>query len=259
MQWKPLLCITAILLIAAIVFPVACAQTPTFDPYGPDNVIDQVGDYYILKQPPPDAIVDDSGADGTITFWQLPMWIQVEQLTSIAAVTTAALVVLLKLWPLLAAKLKTSRDNKIRDLVYDHIRKNPGSTVADIARKEGLNLGTVRYHVGQLQATHRINLVRSSKFVRIFQNSNTYSDREKAILSAMNRPTALAMIEYLHGHPGTSNPEIADHLKITDSGTHVQLKKLLRDGIVRTEAQGRFLKYYLKDDVKALIDRQSPV
>lgn len=258
MRCKPLL-LTAMLFSALVIaLPAAIAtQNDTYDYYGPDNVIDRQGDYIIMKHAPPDAIVDDSGADGTITFWQLPLWIQLTQVTWIATLTAAALALILKLGPLVIGKLRTPRDNEIRDQIYHYIKNNPGTTMADIARHETLNLGTVRYHIGQLQSAHRITLVKSDKFVRLFQNSNIYSEREKTILSAMNRPTALAMIEYLHDNPGTTTPQIAGSLNITDSGTHVQLKKLLKDGLVRSEPAGRFLRYYLKEDVKALIDRQS--
>lgn len=258
MQWKPLLCLVALLSLLAIALPATASQNDTYDYYGPDNVIERKGDYIVMKHAPPDAIVDSSGADGTITFWQLPLWIQLTQVTGIAAITAAALALILELWPLIAGKLKTPRDNEIRDQIYNHIKNNPGSTMADIARQEGLNLGTVRYHIGQLQSAHRITLIRSNKFVRLFQNSNTYSEREKTILSAMNRPTARALISYLHENPGTTNPQIAGYLQITDSGTHVQLKKLLRDDIVRSEPMGRFRRYYLKDDVRDLIDKQGP-
>ncbi len=249
----------ALVIFTAIALPAASAQNDTYDYYGPDNVIARQGDYIIMKHAPPDAIVDDSGADGTITFWQLPLWIQLTQVTEIAVITAAALALILKLGPIILGKLRTPRDNEIRDQIYTYIKDNPGTTMADIARREDLNLGTVRYHIGQLQSAHRINLVRSNKFVRLFQNSNTYSERDKTILSAMNRPTALALISYVHENPGTTIQQIAGHLNITDSGAHVQLKKLLRDGIVRTEPAGRFLRYYLKDDVRALIERQNSI
>ena len=260
MRCKPLLLIAMLFSALAIALPAAIAtQNDTYDYYGPDNVIARQGDYIIMKHAPPDAIGDTSGADGTITFWQLPLWIQLTKVTEIAVITAAALALILKLWPVVIGKLRTPRDNEIRDQIYRHIKNNPGTTMADIARKEDLNLGTVRYHVGQLQSAHRINLVRSDKFVRLFQNSGVYSEREKTVLSAINRPTAMALVSYLHDHPGTTGPEIAGYLQITDSGAYVQLKKLLRDQVIRAEPAGRFLRYYLREDVKALIDRQSSV
>ncbi|WP_424358733.1 winged helix-turn-helix transcriptional regulator [Methanocella sp. MCL-LM] len=202
---------------------------------------------------------DTSGADATITFWQVPLRIQIEQITWIAAVTATALAVVLKLWPIVLGKLKNRRDNEIRDQIYAHIRDNPGTTMADISRKEGLNLGTIRYHVSQLQSDHRITLVKSDKFVRLFRNSGAYTDREKAIISSISRPAALSIVTYLKETPGATIDEIAGHLQITSSGAYVQLKKLARDEVVRREPAGRLLKYYLNEDVRALIDRQLPV
>ena len=203
--------------------------------------------------------IDTSGADATITFWQLPLWIQVEQITWIAAVTATALAVVLKLLPIVIGKLKNRRDNEIRDRIYAYIKDNPGSTMADIARQEALNLGTIRYHITQLQSDHRITLVKSDKFIRLFRNSGAYTDREKAIISSISRPAALSIVSYLKEAPGATIDEIAGHLQITSSGAYVQLKKLARDEVVHRAPAGRFLKYYLNEDVRALIDRQLPV
>jgi predicted transcriptional regulator len=242
MRSKLLICMALLLVVLAWAGPGAHA-------YNESDVIQRVGPYevvpaHVIENETDNAslIGDTSGADGTITFWQLPLWIQLTQVTWIATLSATALALILKFGPLIIGKLKTPRDNEIRDRIYNHIKDNPGSTVASIARKEGLNLGTVRYHVGQLQSTHRITLVKSDKFVRLFQNSNTYTDREKTVLSAINRPTALSIVSYLHDHPGTTTPQIAGSINITDSGTNVQLKKLLRDQIIRAEPAGRYLK-----------------
>ncbi|CAJ36686.1 winged helix-turn-helix transcriptional regulator [Methanocella arvoryzae] len=236
----------------------ASGNTVGFSPIpGPRNSSGASGDTISLSPIP--GPVDTSGADATITFWQLPLRIQVEQITWIAAVTAAALAAVLKLWPIVIGKLKNRRDNEIRERIYNYIKNNPGTTMADISRRENLNLGTIRYHITRLQSDHKITLVKSEKFVRLFRNSGVYTEREKAIISSISRPAAISIVSYLREAPGATIDEIAGHLHITSSGAYVQLKKLIRDGVVYREPAGRFLKYYLNEEVLALIARQLPV
>ena len=257
MQWKPMLYIVAFLTILTIACPAIQADdNVTFDYYGPDNVIDHQGDFWVLKEAPPGEIVARGETSGPLTFWELPLSMQIAILPGLLTGFLVAIIGILKFGPLVLGKLKKLLENQTRDKIYDSVKKNPGSTMADITRREGLNLGTVRYHINQLQASHKITFIHSNKFLRIFQNSQTYSEREKTIISALNRPSARSILLYIDSHPGSANIQIAEHLKISESGTHVQLKKLLKEGIIRFSQEGRSQKYFLADDVKEYILKQ---
>ncbi|HEY3422894.1 MAG TPA: PQQ-binding-like beta-propeller repeat protein, partial [Methanocellaceae archaeon] len=71
------------------------------------------------------------------------------------------------------ARAKSRIDkNENRNVVYDYIVKNPGSTMYDIARALHKNIGTVRYHLFILRMNHRIVEHHSDiKYVRYFTNS----------------------------------------------------------------------------------------
>lgn len=252
---KYLICI-CLLFLLAFSFPAAHAIT-----YNESDVIARDGDTVVIAAHDtvvfgPDDVVDRSGADGQVTFWQLPLLFQIMWVTGYVLAFFAALAGALAVLPFVQGKLKRAGENETRNLIYEFVKKNPGTTAADISRQEGINLGTVRYHLNQLQASHKIVLSRSDKFVRIFQNSHTYDEREKIVISALNRRAGNSILSYLLNNPGATNSQIADHLRISESGTHVQLKKLLRDEILRANPEGRSLKYFLRDDVKAIIDKQ---
>ena len=261
MYRKPILCIGILVLFLST----SCVIT--FAGSGYDLVVGPApgnaspnggvsGGYNLVANPGPGDIVEAGGADGNETFWELPLWIQISIMSGLLTGFLAALVGILKFGPLVLGKLKNLLENQIRAKIYDSVKNNPGSTMADITKREGLNIGTVRYHINQLQASHKITFIRSNKFLRIFQNSNTYSDREKIIISTMNRSSARAIVMYLDGHPGSNNTQIAENLKISDSGTHVQLKKLVKEGIIRSSLEGKSLRYFLMDDVKEHILKQ---
>jgi len=262
MYRKPILCIGILILFLSISCVIAFAGGGYNVVVGPvpENTSlngGAAGGYNLVANPGPDDIVDASGADGDITFWELPLWIQISIMSGILAGFLATIIGILKLGPLVLGKLKNLLENQTRAKIYDSVKKNPGSTMADITKREGLNLGTVRYHINQLKASQKITFIRSNKFLRIFQNSNTYNDREKMIISTLNRSSARSIVMYLDSHPGSNNTQIAENLKISESGIHVQLKKLLKEGIVTSRQEGRSQKYYLTDDVKEHLLKQS--
>ncbi len=231
-----------IVAIALIIFISVSAQA---------QVIQQVGDYTVIAGPPePGAIVNYHGADRNVSFWELPLWVQMMYLSGIVA----SLLVALKLLPFVFLKLIETGSGS-REKIYAYIEENPGCTVTDIARAESLNTGSVRYHVYRLGLARKIREVKTSKFVRMFRNNSAYTDREITVISALNIRTNGAIVALLGTDPGLSNKQIADRLKIKASQAHIYLADLLRDRIIRFEECDRRKKYYLESDVHAIIEK----
>lgn len=195
--------------------------------------------------------INTTGADSQVSFWQLSLFFQITEVLGIVVTFLVGATVALKFAPLLIGKLKKFLANDNRDRIYNYVKQNPGSTMTDISKHEGMNVGTVRYHLEQLRSSHRITLVRSNKFVRFFQNSNTYNDREKIILSALTHSRYRSILLYLRDHPGATNGEIAEHMNISESGAHLQLKRLLQDDLVRQTRDKLAKRYFLSDEVTA--------
>jgi predicted transcriptional regulator len=216
------------------------------------QVIQQVGPYTVTAgSPPPGSIVDDHGADGTVSFWQLPLWIQLSYLSGAAG----ALLVALKFAPFALLKLKSKLENRNRETIYRYIKENPGCTVNDIARGESLNLGSVRYHVYRLELARKIRQFKAGKFLRIFRNNGAYDDREIEVISALNIRTNRAIVSLLGEAPGLSNKQIADRLKIKASLAHVYLSRLVKDRIIRFEKNEQRKMYYLESDVFGIMKK----
>ena len=78
--------------------------------------------------------------------------------------------------------------NENRNRIFQFIARRPGSTIYEITRGMGMNMGTVRYHMMILGANHRIvSFNDEGKFVRYFTNSNTYSKEDQLVISIMRR------------------------------------------------------------------------
>jgi predicted transcriptional regulator len=235
-----------ILVIAFIIFISAPAIADT---------IDQVGPYTITTGAPPGSIVDDSGADGTVSFWELPLWIQASYATGMLVGVLASVIVMVKLIPLLAVKARKMFDNRNRETIFEYIDDNPGCTVNDISRGKSLNVGSVRYHVYRMELEHKIQQVKAGKFIRIFRNNGAYDEREIVVISALNVRTSGRIMWLLRKTPGLSNKQIADRLKIKESMAHVYISHLLKDEIVRFEKQEQQKMYYLANDASDIMEK----
>ncbi len=208
------------------------------------------GGYYIIPRES-DEFYDSETR--SISFWELPLWIQMFYLSG----AIAFLVAIVKLIPFIFLKLRKKKLNQNMELVYQHINDNPGCTVSDISKEGAINVGIVRYHVDQLHKTRKIMMVKFRKFVRLFRNSGAYNDRDVTVISAMRIQTNRAIILLIRDQPGLSNKQIAERLCIKESMAHIYLADLLRDNIIDYEKNRQQKKYYLKNDIKTIIDKIS--
>jgi predicted transcriptional regulator len=186
-----------------------------------------------------------------VSFWELPLWVQLMYLSG----GLASALVALKLLPFAFFKLAGMLDNRNRDTIYRYIEENPGCTMNDIARSESLNLGSVRYHVYRLELARKIREIKTGKFARLFRNNGAYNEREIVVISALNIRTNRAIVTLLAKDSGLSNKEIAERLKIKASLAHVYLSDMVRDRIVRSEKSERQKMYYLESDVYAIVSK----
>jgi len=207
--------------------------------------------YDIGASPLPNTTVIEGGANRNVSFWELPLWIQIASVTA----TVIALLGALKIAPIFIGKLKHLVENRRRERIYAYVQSNPGSTVRDIARDEDINIGSVKYHVYQLDMAKRIIPKRIGKFLRLFQNSNKYNDKEKMVLSAFKNETSKSILIYIKDNPGATNKQVADRFYIKESSAHWYMGSFLRDRLVKFVKEGKHKKFYIEEDVVQIIQR----
>jgi len=145
--------------------------------------------------------------------------------------------------------------NDNRNVVLSFIVENPGSTMSDIARLTGINLGTVRYHLLILGINHRIVTSKTDdKSIRYFTNAGSYNSEDQFIISLMRRDSIRKVLGLLARSPGLTNIELSRELNIQESAVSRYMKELQEKGVVvRSNAQdihnGRF-SYSIKNEYK---------
>ena len=189
--------------------------------------------------------VDSTGADATITFRDLPLWIQVHYVSGLLI----AILVSLKIFPAVISCIKSFVVNLNRQKIFKYIIDNPGTTKAEISSNLGINRGTIKYHVHKLESDSKIASMKVSKFTRLFKNSSALKNDEKIITSHIRGETSRILLWSILESPGITNQELAKTLRLDKSTVHWHANKFLADDMIRFEKEGRYLKYYVKDDV----------
>lgn len=196
---------------------------------------------------------DTSGADKTITFLELPLWIQIDHIAG-----SLYMFILYNLLPLLSGRMEDLLDNKNRKSIFNYIVRNPGCTNHEISRKQHMNIGTVRYHIQRLESEGKIVIQRMGKFMRIFKNNSTYSDMEKVIASYIRNETSRNILRVIMENPGMTSTEISRELGIDKSRAHRYIRAFVDAHIILPEQDGNQKRYYVSDDAMIAIGKLMP-
>ncbi|MEA1945265.1 MAG: winged helix-turn-helix transcriptional regulator [Euryarchaeota archaeon] len=188
--------------------------------------------------------VDSTGADATITFWDLPLRIQVYYVSGLLMAFLGSL----KIFPAIISRIKRFVENQNRQNISKYIIDNPGTTKAEISRNLGVNRGTVKYHLHKLKSEGEIVSMKVGKFTRLFKNSSALKNNEGAIAAHIRGETSRILLWAILESPGITNQELAEAFRLDKSTVHWHIHKFLADDMIKFEKEGRYLKYYVNDD-----------
>jgi DNA-binding transcriptional ArsR family regulator len=180
--------------------------------------------------------------------------------TGIAAgfTVTAALYIFFRVFVVGAVARARSRLNKNenRNRIFEFVKKNPGSTVYEISRGMGMNMGTLRYHMLVLGLNHKIAASHlDGKYIRYFTNAGSYSPEEQLIVSLLKRDAIGKVMTLIYTKPGISNIEMARELGMQESVVFRRAKELVDRGIVVKNMNGRESAYFINEKCKETVAR----
>ncbi len=199
-------------------------------------------------------LVDSSGADGTCTFWELPLWIQVAEISGILVAIFGMFRGIL--WCHLGCRRIVKHnvlDNTVRSGIFEQICKNPGITFSALARECNIGKGIQRYHLKILQREHKIISVNKYGHTGYFENSGKYGDVQQTVIMQLRSTTVQQIYEILILHPNASRKEVARHLGISGSAVTWQMKRLCADGTVSAAKSGKYVGYLINPKAKGII------
>ncbi|GLI45839.1 winged helix-turn-helix transcriptional regulator [Methanoculleus bourgensis] len=141
---------------------------------------------------------------------------------------------------------RTSRhplDNKKRSRIYACIRDHPGITPTEIARATGINRGTTRYHLSRLREAGLVSAVNRDGRVGYFRRG--YDATSKTICCHLRNNTRREILALLLEEPGVTQSEVADTIGVARSTVAWHMRRLVADGLVGANRDGRTVRYAL--------------
>ncbi len=161
----------------------------------------------------------------------------------------------------LAGTVSRARDrlnkNENRNGIVKYVGDNPGSTLRDISRGLGMNIGTVRYHTLILGINHRVSALQADdKHVRYFPASGQYSMDDRLVMSLLRRDGMKKVLGILIDKPGLSNTDLSKELNMKESAVSRHMKVLTAKGVVeRRPVHGGSLAYTINGKLLENVDR----
>jgi predicted transcriptional regulator len=188
------------------------------------------------------AIIGDGEAEATITFWDLPLWIQLSVVGGI--VTSGATIV--KYAPLLLGKVFVRKDNPTLQAIYSYIIDNPGCLESEITKDLGIKRGTLRYYIAKLDAQKLIFTLKCGRVKTIFQIGQSDLWGQNRLPFHLRGDTRKAIIQMITSEPGLTGKELSSKIGLDKSTVHWHLMELKNDDIIHLQKDGKFNRYYPK-------------
>ena len=147
-------------------------------------------------------------------------------------------------------------DNENRNAVYMCIQENPGIHISNLLQMLEMNIGTLRYHVGVLCRMGKVVAEQNCTGISYYVSGDPFPELEKTITGYSYEFPKGRIISLVLQHPGIARKDIASRLIMSGPNVTWHMRSLTREGIVRSERDGRHVRYYLCQDVKEHIMAQ---
>jgi len=148
---------------------------------------------------------------------------------------------------------KNVLDHPERAAIHALIVERPGIDIAGIASALDMNRETLRYHLGLLESTIKIVVMRDRGIVRYYENHGRYTVLERKVLRHLWNPTGKAMLSVIATRPGITQTDIAAALGITTPTVRWYMQRFSADGIVTGQHEGKYTRYSLSPEAGGFV------
>jgi len=146
-------------------------------------------------------------------------------------------------------------DNNARCTVYQCIQDNPGIFFMEISNQTHVKPGTLRYHLGILEVTGKITLLKSRGHSRYFENSGRFSVMEQKIVRFLRNDTERSIFTNLLRNPETTRKDLETCLGISGAAVSWHMNRLREEGVLLINKTGRNARYELSPDARRYLEK----
>ncbi|AKB84123.1 winged helix-turn-helix transcriptional regulator [Methanococcoides methylutens] len=206
-------------------------------------------EYEIILDPDPDMDMYKGGATTTLTFWEIPLSLQIAYISGLLGASLAVY----KFLPLLLGRIGQNCKNQKRDEILEFITANHGSTISDIERHLKLNRGTIRYHLKMLQIYNKVKCVRKGRVVMVFKNSYKHTDSEQKIAFFLRNDTGKTILISILYEPGITNQDLTQTFNLDKSTVHWHIKNMHNEGLVDLKNDGKYKRCFINPEIETYL------
>ncbi|WP_456370005.1 winged helix-turn-helix transcriptional regulator [Geoglobus sp.] len=181
-----------------------------------------------------DRVKNDPADEVRVSFWELPLWIKMHHILTLAVSALA----IWKLLPFFAGKIKVKLENRNRKRILEFVIKNPGVSLRDLERHLKMNRSTLRHHIEALEREGTVITIKAGKErlafpleYLIFNGRNL--DRKIVLRSDARKK----ILDVLSRNGGMKIGELADVLEMNYKTLHYHVAVLQRAGLVEFDGQ----------------------
>ncbi|MFA5331084.1 MAG: winged helix-turn-helix transcriptional regulator [Methanoregula sp.] len=154
---------------------------------------------------------------------------------------------------------KNSLDHPVRNQISGYIRSHPGCHFRSIMRANGINRGTLSYHLGQLTVLGVVHEIRAGGMTRYFVQGSGLSELEQKILIHRDNPVRNRILGTLEQEETVPRTKLQKNLNISGPALWYHMQFLVRDGIVReiqdSQRIGRPVRYSLTGSAREIAEK----
>lgn len=140
---------------------------------------------------------------------------------------------------------QTVLDHEQRRVIYETVGDSPGISLRSLREKIGMAEGTARYHLDLLVRHGLIASHCRYGFTRYYVNNGAYGRPEHVLLTHLHNENDRRIIDLLTGSDGKSHRDLMAATGTTSSSISWHMKRLVADGIVQSERNGKINSYQL--------------
>ena len=142
--------------------------------------------------------------------------------------------------------MKTLRESK-RIVVLEDIKTHPGTHLREIKRRLKIAMGTVQYHLTNLEKEKMVVYDRKGSFKKFYLN-NLFKDNQKEILNVLSQEMEREILLFLIQNPLTTQKAISEFTNISSASINWHMKRLNKAGLVEIRHENHFARYNLTID-----------
>lgn len=146
-----------------------------------------------------------------------------------------------------AHSIDDTRDaSKNRQIIFEHIRNNPGIYLRKISKDLGLAVGDTQHHISALQ---RKGLIRSLKYglYRHYYSIDIGDTQHQAMLALLMQDTSRDILIHLVEHPGSGQSDIAKFKQMSSPTINWHMSRMISLSVIVGIRDGKFVRYFIRD------------